>query len=101
MHEKDRALIQSIQDFFGEIGHVSKPNNSSMVEFRVNTVKDLVDVIIPHFFVLLLPLLSLRPPLGPEEAPPPNYLKGGGGNKGIVACLQQATEGQKQRNKKV
>jgi hypothetical protein len=61
MHEKDRALIQSIQDFFGGIGHVSKPNNSSMVEFRVNTVKDLVDVIIPHFFVLLLPLLSLRP----------------------------------------
>jgi len=80
MHEKDRALIQSIQDFFGGIGHVSKPNNSSMVEFRVNTVKDLVDVIIPHFFVLLLPLLSLRP---------------------IVACASEATEGQKQRNKKV
>jgi hypothetical protein len=31
------------------IGHVSKPNNYSMVEFRVSTVKDLVDVIIPHF----------------------------------------------------
>ena len=64
MHEKERALIQSIQDFFGGIGHVSKPNNSSMVEFRVNTVKDLVDVIIPHSLILFLlpslPLLLLR-----------------------------------------
>jgi NADH:ubiquinone oxidoreductase subunit K len=49
MHENDRALIQSIQEFFGWIGYVSKPNNYSMVEFRVSTVKDLVDVIIPHF----------------------------------------------------
>lgn len=49
MHEKDRALIQSIQDFFGGIGYVSKPNHLSMVEFRVSTVKELVDVIIPHF----------------------------------------------------
>jgi hypothetical protein len=49
MHEKDRALIQSIQDFFGGIGHVSKPNTTSMVEFRVSAVKELVDVIIPHF----------------------------------------------------
>jgi len=79
MHEKDRALIQSIQCFFGGIGHVSKPNNSSMVEFRVNTVKDLVDVIIPHFFfVLLLPLLSLRP---------------------IVACLKQQARQQRVKSK--
>lgn len=31
MHEKDRALIQSIQYFFGGIGYVSKPNNTSTV----------------------------------------------------------------------
>ena len=49
MHENDRAIIQSIQKFYGGIGHVSKPNNYSMVEFRVSTVKDLVEVIIPHF----------------------------------------------------
>ena len=49
MHERDRALIQSIQDFFGGIGYVSKPNNTSTVEFRVTTIKDIVDVIIPHF----------------------------------------------------
>jgi len=49
MHEKDRVLIQSIQEFFGGIGYLSKLNNSSTVEFRVSTLKDLVDVILPHF----------------------------------------------------
>ena len=49
MHEKDRALIQSIQDFFGGIGYVSKHNNTSRVEFRVSTIKDIINIIIPHF----------------------------------------------------
>jgi len=49
MHEKDRVLIQSIQEFFGGIGYVSKLNNTSAVEFRVSTLKDLVGVILPHF----------------------------------------------------
>ena len=29
--------------------YISKPNNSSTVEFRVSTLKDIVNVIIPHF----------------------------------------------------
>jgi len=49
MQEKDRVLIESIQEFFGGIGYLSKLNNSSAVEFRVSTLKDLVDVILPHF----------------------------------------------------
>lgn len=49
MHEQDRALIQSIQDFFGGIGYVSKSNNSSMVEFRVTSIKELIEIILPHF----------------------------------------------------
>ena len=49
MHEKDRALIKSIQDFFEGIGYISKLNKNSTVEFRVSTLKDLVHVIIPHF----------------------------------------------------
>lgn len=49
MHERDRILIQSIQDFFGGIGHVSEPNNILMVEFRVSTIKEIINVIIPHF----------------------------------------------------
>lgn len=32
MHEKDRALIQSIPEFFGGIGYVSKVNNNSALE---------------------------------------------------------------------
>jgi len=49
MHEKDRALIQSIQNFFGGIGYVTKPNKNSMVEFRVSTLNQIIAVIIPHF----------------------------------------------------
>ena len=31
------------------IGNISKPNSASTVEFRVNILKELVNVIIPHF----------------------------------------------------
>ena len=48
MHEKDRALIHSIKRFFADIGYVSKPNITSTVEFRVSTLKILVDVFLPH-----------------------------------------------------
>jgi hypothetical protein len=52
MHEKDRVLIESIQEFFGGIGYISKLNNTSAqasVEFRISTIKDIVGVILPHF----------------------------------------------------
>ena len=49
MHEKDRNLIQSIKRFFGDIGSISKVNHLSSVEFRVSALKDLINVIIPHF----------------------------------------------------
>jgi len=47
--EKDRALIKAIPNYFGGIGYVSKPNKASTVEFRVSSLKDLVNVILPHF----------------------------------------------------
>jgi hypothetical protein len=52
MHEKDRVLIDSIKEYFGGIGYVSKLNNTyaqASVEFRVSTTKDIVGVILPHF----------------------------------------------------
>lgn len=49
MHERDRSLILSIQKFFNGIGYISKSNNSFTVEFRVSTLNDIVNVIIPHF----------------------------------------------------
>jgi hypothetical protein len=42
-------LIIKIQEYFGGMGYVSKPNNNSTVEFRVTIIKDLTNVIIPHF----------------------------------------------------
>ena len=49
MHERDRDLILKIQEYFGGIGYVSNPNKNSTVEFRVSTMKDITNVIIPHF----------------------------------------------------
>ena len=49
MHEIDRDLMEKIQTFFGGIGYISKPSNNSTVEFRVSTLNDIVNVIIPHF----------------------------------------------------
>lgn len=49
MHEKDRSLVLKIQEYFEGIGLVSKPNNNSTVEFRVHSIKDITNVIIPHF----------------------------------------------------
>lgn len=49
MHERDRDLMIQIQKFFGGIGYISNPNKNTTVEFRVSTINDIVNVIIPHF----------------------------------------------------
>lgn len=49
MHERDRDLMTQIQNFFGGIGYISNPNKNTTVEFRVSTINDIVNVIIPHF----------------------------------------------------
>ena len=49
MHEIDRALMEKIQEFFGGIGYISPANNNLAVEFRVSTLNDIANVIIPHF----------------------------------------------------
>ncbi len=49
MHELDRSLMGKIQEFFGGIGYISKPNNNLAVEFRVSTLNEIANVIIPHF----------------------------------------------------
>jgi hypothetical protein len=58
MHERDRALLELIQVFFGGIGYISKPNKDLTVEFRVNKLSDLVNVIIPHFKIY--PLITKK-----------------------------------------
>lgn len=49
MHERDRDLMIKIKEFFGGIGYVSNPNKNTTVEFRVSTISDIANVIIPHF----------------------------------------------------
>ena len=49
MHEIDRSLIEKLNIFFCGIGSISKVNNRLMVEYRVNTLNDIVNIIIPHF----------------------------------------------------
>jgi LAGLIDADG endonuclease len=49
IHERDRTLIEKIQEFFGNIGYISKLNNNLTVEFRVSTLNDIANIIIPHF----------------------------------------------------
>nr|YP_009466109.1 NADH dehydrogenase subunit 4L [Trichoderma asperellum]AKK32425.1 NADH dehydrogenase subunit 4L [Trichoderma asperellum] len=49
MHERDRDLMTQIKKFFGGIGYISNPNKNTTVEFRVSTINDIVNVIIPHF----------------------------------------------------
>ena len=50
MHEIDRVLIENIRKYFGDIGYISKPNDKNLtVEFRVSTLSDLINIIIPHF----------------------------------------------------
>ena len=49
LHEKDRALLLLIQNYFKGIGYISKINNKSTVEFRVSDITSLKNIILPHF----------------------------------------------------
>jgi LAGLIDADG endonuclease len=47
LHVRDLALLLKIQQFFGDIGSIGKSGN--MAYFSVSSVKDLTNIIIPHF----------------------------------------------------
>jgi hypothetical protein len=49
LNSRDAALIEKIQDFFGGIGKISYRKKDNAVYFTVKSVKDLMNVIIPHF----------------------------------------------------
>jgi hypothetical protein len=48
LHVKDIALLNSIQSFFG-VGTVYKDKINKFAIYSVGSVKDLTNVIIPHF----------------------------------------------------
>lgn len=47
LHEKDRALLESIKAYFNGVGSITKHGNNS-IQYRVNAQKDL-RVLIAHF----------------------------------------------------
>jgi len=46
--------LSLIQDYFNNIGYISKINNRSTAEFRVSDITSLNNIIIPHFEKYLL-----------------------------------------------
>ncbi len=48
LHSRDIALLRKIHFFFG-VGTIHEYKNKNTVTYTVNSVQDLVNVIIPHF----------------------------------------------------
>ena len=48
LHKKDREILDLIKSYFGEVGTISAQSKDS-VQYRVASLKDLNDIIIPHF----------------------------------------------------
>lgn len=49
LNSRDTALLEKIQHFFGGIGKISHRKKDNAVYFTVKSVKDIMNVIIPHF----------------------------------------------------
>lgn len=49
LHSKDQNLLFLIQSFFGGIGKIHIHSNKEVVDYRVNKLDDLLNIIIPHF----------------------------------------------------
>jgi hypothetical protein len=48
MHQRDKALLEQIKSYFGGVGNITKHGKDS-IQYRVNSIKDLTNTIIPHF----------------------------------------------------
>jgi len=57
LHSRDLALLLQIKEFFG-CGIIVKNDPQSEISFRVNSLQDLTNIIIPHF--LKYPLLAQK-----------------------------------------
>lgn len=47
MHKRDKALLEQIKSYFG-VGNITKQGKDS-IQYRVNSINDLTNAIIPHF----------------------------------------------------
>ena len=48
LHKKDLALLEQIQAYFGGIGSIVK-QGESVVAYRVSSLKDILNHVLPHF----------------------------------------------------
>lgn len=48
LHEKDRAILEEIKLYFGGKGNIYKQGKDS-IQYRISSLQDLINVIIPHF----------------------------------------------------
>ena len=57
MSEVDKDLLYKVQSYFG-VGGIRVNKNSGSVIYSVNSVRDLINIIIPHF--IKYPLRSAK-----------------------------------------
>jgi|ERR1700761_77539 len=58
LNKKDYLLLNEIQNFFGGIGTIRKDIEADALKYSVTNIKDLKNIIIPHF--IKYPLLSQK-----------------------------------------
>lgn len=49
LNSRDTALLEKIQSFFGGIGNITIRDKDNTAYFTVKSIKDIINVIIPHF----------------------------------------------------
>ena len=49
LHSRDLDLLLELQEYFGGCGSISKYKTRNLVKYSVSSIKDLNEVIIPHF----------------------------------------------------
>ena len=57
LHKKDAALLELIKYSLGGVGDIA-PQGKDSIQYRVSSIKDLIDVVIPHFE--MYPLVSQK-----------------------------------------
>lgn len=49
LNQKDLSVLRSFKSFFGQAGHIWKENNLGMYKYRIESIKQINDWILPHF----------------------------------------------------
>ena len=49
LHKRDLPLLLQLQNYFGGIGFISKSKTQNIVKYSIKSIKDLTNILIPHF----------------------------------------------------